>query len=88
MVYTERAPRRQQLPAAPAMQQPNGAVSTPLGWILKKRAMKGYSNSLRIPRDKSAVGPLESGEQCYVEATNNVMPTCEPVWPGGKALGW
>ena len=37
MVYTERTPRRQQLHVAPAMQQPNCAVSTPT-WI-------GYSKT-------------------------------------------
>ena len=36
MVFTELAPRRQQLHVAPAMQQPNSAVSTPLRLIKRK----------------------------------------------------
>ena len=35
MVYTELAQRWQQFHMAPAMQQPNSAVSTPLRWILE-----------------------------------------------------
>ena len=37
MVFTELAPRRQKLHVAPAMQQPNSAVSTPLRWIPKTK---------------------------------------------------
>ena len=33
MVYTELAPRRQQIHVVPAMQRPNNFVSTPLRWI-------------------------------------------------------
>ena len=40
MVYTERAPRRQQFHMARAMQRPNSAVGTPLRWIVKRRAIK------------------------------------------------
>ena len=40
IVYTEPAPRRQQFHVAPAMLQPNSAVSTPLRWIFKTRYKK------------------------------------------------
>ena len=35
MVYTEPASKRQQCHVAPAMQQPNSAVSAPFRWVLK-----------------------------------------------------
>ena len=35
MVYTECAPKRQQLHVVPAMQQANSSVSTLPGWIIK-----------------------------------------------------
>ena len=62
MVYTELAPRRQQFHVTPAMQQAQSAISTPLPRILIIRAMKGYSHSFTITRDKSAVNPLYSRE--------------------------
>ena len=65
LVHTERAPRRQQFHATPAIQQPNSAVSTTLLWI------KGYSHSFRITCDMSAVNLLESQEQRYMKAINN-----------------
>ena len=65
-VYTELAPRPQQFHVAPAMQQPNSGVSTPLRWIKQKQtkthAIKGYSDSFRIACDMSAVSLLESRE--------------------------
>ena len=57
MVYTELALRRQQFHVAPAMQHPKSAVSTPLEWILKIRAIKGYSQS-----ESHAVSLLETRE--------------------------
>ena len=71
MVYTELAPRRQQFHVAPAMQQPNSAVSTPFWCILKIRAIKGYSHSFRITCDMSAASLSESREQRYIKAMNN-----------------
>ena len=68
MVHTDLAPRRQQFHIAPAMQQPNSAVSTPL-WCI--RAIKGYSHSFRITCDMSSVSLLESREQRYIKAINN-----------------
>ena len=45
MVYTERAPWRQQLHVPrPVMQQPNSAVSTPLRWIFKNAVWKATVN--------------------------------------------
>ena len=41
------------------MQQPNCAVSTPLGWICKKCAIKSGSHSFRITCDKSEVSLLK-----------------------------
>ena len=46
MVSTELAPRWQQFHVAPAMQQPKSAVSTPLPWILKIRAIYNRIQSL------------------------------------------
>ena len=43
---------------APAMQQPKSAVSAPLRWILKVRAIKGWSHSFRITCDMSGVSML------------------------------
>ena len=60
MVYTELVPRRQQFHMAPAMQQPNSAVSTLLQWILKICAVKGYSHSFRITCDMSTWSLLET----------------------------
>ena len=40
MVYAELAPRRQQFHAAPAMQQPNSALNTPLPWTFKNKLYK------------------------------------------------
>ena len=40
MVYTELAPRRQQFREAPAMQEPNSAVRTPLSLDIKKEKEK------------------------------------------------
>ena len=50
MVYTERAPRRQQLHVAPVMQQPNSPVSTLLEWILKKNEL--YIKKLKIKEEE------------------------------------
>ena len=67
MVYTERAPKRQQLHVAPDMQQPNSVVSTPLGWILKSAIQKVYRHSFKITWNKSAVSLLESAEYRYIK---------------------
>ena len=75
MVYTKLAPRRQQFHVAPAMQQPNSAVSIPLRWILKIRAIEGSSHSLRITCDMSAVSLLDGREQLYTKAMNNNTAT-------------
>ena len=62
MVDTKLAPRRQQFHVVPAMQQPNSAVSISLRYILKIRAIKGYSHSFRIACDMNAVIMFESRE--------------------------
>ena len=67
MVYTERAPKRQQLHVAPDMTQPNSVVSTPLRWILKSALQKVYSHSFKTTCNKSAVSLLESGEYRYIK---------------------
>ena len=53
IVYTERAPIRNQLHAAPAMQQPNSAVSGPFGWLFKNK----QTNKNALQRTTT---PLES----------------------------
>ena len=56
MVYTELAPRWQQCHMAPAMQQANSVVSTPLLWILKhyKRIQSFIQNHMRHEHAESA----------------------------------
>jgi len=80
MVYTELVPRRQQFRVAPAMLQPNSAVTEYTTSVdiknktktnNKKHAIKGYSHSFRITRDMSAVSLLENREQRYTNATND-----------------
>ena len=51
MVYTELVLRQWQFHVAPAMPQPKSAIGTPLLWILKIPAVKGYSHSFRITCD-------------------------------------
>ena len=60
VVYTELALRQQQFHMAPAIQQPNSAVSTPLQWILSSMLSKGCSHSFRITCDMSTVSVSES----------------------------
>ena len=55
MVYTELAPRRQQFHAAPAMQQPNSTVSTPLWWVFKQKQNKNKNKKLRYKRLQSLI---------------------------------
>jgi len=50
-VFTELAPRRQQLHVAPAMQQPNSAVSTPFRWIPKENKKRIFKKVRRIIDD-------------------------------------
>ena len=64
-VYTECVLRQQQLHMAPAMQQPNSALSMPLTWIhiiFFSTNVKGYSHSFTITCGKSSVSPLKSEE--------------------------
>ena len=83
MVHTVLAPRQQQFHVVPAIQQPKTDVSTPLRWILKRRAIKEYSHSSRITCDMCAMSLLESREQLYIKAMNNnkkktvaILPLC------------
>ena len=59
MVYTGLAPRRLQFHVAPAMQ----AVSTPLRWIFKKRAIKLVTH---VEPHASAVSLLKRVENSAV----------------------
>ena len=43
---------------------------------IKTRAIKGYSHSVRVPRDMSAVSVVESREQRYIK-TININNICE-----------
>ena len=54
MVYTECAPRWQQFDVAPAMQQPNSIVSTPLWWILKNPQGLVIQNRIQQERNETA----------------------------------
>ena len=62
VMYTELALRQQQFHMAPATQQPNGAVSTSLWWILKtylkvrakERLLSLIQNYMRHERSESA----------------------------------
>ena len=61
MVYTERAPRRQQFHVVPFMQQEASAVCTPHRWIFKNRAIKSLLSSflsLVFSSSSSSVLPL------------------------------
>ena len=64
MVYIERAETAAvSRPMAPAMSQPNSAVSTPTPVDVVKIALyEADSHTFRITCDKSAVSLLESGE--------------------------
>ena len=73
MVCTKHAPRRQQFHLAPAMYQPNSAISTLLWWIfvavvvvgvvdLFKSDIKEYRHSFKTAYVMSAVSLLESRE--------------------------
>ena len=51
MVYTELVPRQQQFHMAPAVQQPNSAVSTPLWWKLNNTLQKDTVTHLESPAE-------------------------------------
>ena len=77
MVYTEHAPRRQQFHVAPAMQQPNRAVSIPFPWIKiapSKKKKKIYSHSLKVAYDYSSIGAARKQIiVLYIETINQAM---------------
>ena len=66
MVYAELALRWQQFHIAPAMQQPDSTVRTPLQWILKICAVK-----------KDAVSRSESRGVSTVSAQEQRIVLCE-----------
>ena len=70
MVDTERAETAAVSRGASRVTTKQRCISTPLGWILKKRA-KNNNHSLKIKCDKSAVSLLESRVQHCIKATNN-----------------
>ena len=85
-VSTELAPRRQQFQLAPVTQQASTTVSTPLWWMLKICAQRGYSHSFRITCDTSAVSLFMSREQRWIKAINNNSNLRSgrdvfPLWP-------
>ena len=57
---------------APAMQQSNNYIITPLQWILKIRAINGYNHSFRITCNMCAVSLLQSRQQRHIKANNNI----------------
>ena len=65
MVYTEPAPKRQHFTWHQPCNIQNSAISTPLLWILKTRAIKGYSHSFRIT--------CQCAQWVYLKAENSAM---------------
>ena len=68
MVYTECVLRWQQFLVAPAIQQPNSAVSTPLRWVLKKtkkHVLCKANHSFKLVYDYSIVGLLKQRIALY-----------------------
>ena len=81
MVYTELAPR-----CSTSHATPKSAISTPLPWILKMRAIEGYSHSFGITRNMCVVSLPEGREQRCIKAMNNNLSSSFSLSPSAFRL--
>ena len=71
MVYTERAPRRQQFHVAPAIATIKQRCQYTTAVDIKTRAIKGYSHSFRVTSEKSTASLQGSGEERCIKAISD-----------------